>query len=411
MGSLVRHSSHDGDMVARSKLLHVLGGGKWQVPTVRLAKSLGYRVLVSDPYQDRPAFAFADEVEHIDIADRVATLRAAERHRIDGIVCDTSDLGVPTMAYVAETLGLPGIGLETALNFTNKGRMRALSKAAGIPNPIFFVVDNRSAFQSATRELGLPLVVKPVDNQGSRGVHIVRDAQKLDAAFDGALASSWEGAVVVESFLGGVQISVESYCIDGVARVTGISEIGQFPHLPQLGNRLTYPADLTASKVDQIHQINARVVRALGLRTGIAHAEYMLRGSEVYLIEIAARGGGARIHSHIVPYLSGCPVPEFYLRHLMGEEMQLQPTIGERAANVAFFSFPAGTLKTISGLEAARDFPGVQEIMLDVGTGDAVRPAQDGGSRHGHVLVFGRQRSEVLAVTESVFESVKVLVE
>src|ERR1039458_1168339 len=93
------------------KTVHVLGGGQWQVPTIRLAKSLGYRVLVTDIYRDRPGYALADEHAVMDIADREGTLR---------IACDTTDVGVPTMAYVAERLGLPGIGYETALNFTNK---------------------------------------------------------------------------------------------------------------------------------------------------------------------------------------------------------------------------------------------------------------------------------------------------
>src|SRR5688572_28806110 len=104
--------------MAAPKLLHVLGGGPWQVPTVLLAKSLGYRVLVTDPYESRPAYAHADLHERVDITDREGTLRAAQRHRIDGIICDTTDVGVPTMAYVADALGLPGIGAETAFNFT-----------------------------------------------------------------------------------------------------------------------------------------------------------------------------------------------------------------------------------------------------------------------------------------------------
>lgn len=105
----------------KSPLLHVLGGSPWQVPTVRLAKSMGCRVLVTDWFQERPAYAIADHHEVVDITDREATLAVARRYRVDGIVCDTTDVGVPTAAYVAEQFGLPGLGFQVALNFTNKG--------------------------------------------------------------------------------------------------------------------------------------------------------------------------------------------------------------------------------------------------------------------------------------------------
>jgi len=116
--------------MSEPRLIHILGGGQWQVPSVMLAKSLGYRVLVTDMYPQQPAAGHADEFVQVDITDREATLEVARRHRIHGIVCDTTDVGVPTMAYVADVLGLPGIGLETALNFTNKFRMRQLTSAA-----------------------------------------------------------------------------------------------------------------------------------------------------------------------------------------------------------------------------------------------------------------------------------------
>src|SRR4051794_30917029 len=97
----------DRSMAAKRKLLHVLGGGLWQMPTIARARSLGYQVLVTDMYRERPAYAIADYHEVVDVSDREGTLAVAGRYRIDGILCDTTDVGVPTAAYVAERLGLP----------------------------------------------------------------------------------------------------------------------------------------------------------------------------------------------------------------------------------------------------------------------------------------------------------------
>lgn len=397
--------------MARPRLIHILGGGQWQVPSVLLAKSLGYRVLITDLYDDRPGFAFADAHERVDIADREATLRIAAQYGIDGIVCDTTDIGVPTMAYVADALGLPGIGFETALNFTHKGRMRELTAAAGIPNPAFRLARTGAEFDSAVRAIGLPAVVKPVDNQSSRGVHVLREREHAAACFADALSFSREREVIVETWLDGIEVTVESYCIDGNAIVAGISDKDHYAHRPEVARRLTYPAALPPSILGRVREVNARVIGALGLRTGVTHAEYMVVGSEVFLVEIAARGGGTRVYSHIAPFLAGCPIPEFYLRHVMGSRMAIEPAAGKRAANLEFFSLPAGTLKRIEGVQDAARIPGVQEIMLELQEGQPVRLAQDDRSRNGHVLVFGRARAEVLGITARAFEAVRFVVE
>ena len=391
--------------------IHILGAGQWQIPTIRIAKQLGYRVFVTDIYEDRPGYALADEFEVIDIADRAKTLDAARRHHIDGIICDTTDVGVPTMAWVAEQLGLPGIGYETALNFTDKHRMRAVTTAAGVPNPPYAAVRNGSDAAKAAAEIGWPVVVKPADNQSSRGVRIVPNAAQLDAAFHNALENSRSGEVIVEGFLDGIEVTVESFCCDGVIHVAGISDKDHFAHRPEVASRLTYPACFATEILARIEEVNRKVITALGLTTGIAHAEYIVVGSEPYLVEIAARGAGSRVYSHIVPYLSGVPVPQAYLQFAVQGSMRIVPDRQTRAANLAFFCFTPGKVKSITGTEPARALPGVQEILLEFEVGDTLRPPDDDRSRPGMALIFGGTRTEVLATTEAVFQTVRVDIE
>jgi biotin carboxylase len=138
----------------------------------------------------------------------------------------------------------------------------------------------------------------------------------------------------------------------------------------------------------------------------------MVVGDEVYLVEIAARGAGSRVYSHIVPYLSGAPVPSMYLQFLMDDPLHLAfPEPGDRAANLAFFNWPTGVVQSIQGLDEARELDGVQEVRLEFEVGDALAPPTDDRSRQGLVLVFGRTRNEVLATTARVFELVRVHVE
>jgi carbamoyl-phosphate synthase large subunit len=393
------------------KTIHILGGGQWQVPTIELAKSLGFRVLVTDMYPERPGYALADEYAVMDITDREGTLRIASERRIDGIVCDTTDVGVPTMAYVAEKLGLAGIGYEIALNFTNKRRMRELTAAAGLPNPPFRAASTLEEARAAALEIGFPCVVKPVDNQSSRGVHIVRAPRELEGAFEDASNFSRSGEALVEGFLDGVEVTVESFCLDGQVYAAGISDKDHFAHRPEVACRLTYPADFSPETLARIRRVNEDVVRALGMRTGITHGEYMVCEGEPYLVEIAARGAGSRVYSHIAPYLAGAPIPKLYLDFVMGARPTFEPHEGERAANLAFFCAGAGIVRTIEGVEEAKRLPGVQEILLEFAVGDRLSLPADDRSRPGLVVVFGATRDEVLDVTAEVFRTVRITVE
>lgn len=390
------------------KKIHILGGGQWQVPTIRLAKALGYRTLVTYIYADRPGYAWADEHAVMDISDREGTLRIARQYRIDGIVCDTTDVGVPTMAYVADKMGLPGIGYETALNFTDKYRMRSITSAAGVPNPPFRLADSAEAACKAAADINFPAVIKPLDNQSSRGVHIVHSPREIEAAYSDAARSTRADHILVEGFLKGVEVTVESVCINGEVTALGISDKDHFSHRVEVAKRLTYPADFPNPILEQIRDVNQRVINALGLRTGITHAEYMVTESDVYLVEIAARGAGSRVYSDIVPYLAGAPIPQAYLQFIAGETFSVRVDGQPRAANLAFFSLPSGTVTRVCGVEEARQLPGVHEILLEFGVGDRLTNPQDDRSRPGLIVVFGKSRSEVLETTDRAFRTVRV---
>jgi carbamoyl-phosphate synthase large subunit len=390
----------------RAKCLHILGGGLWQVPTVQLAKARGHRVLITDMFQERPAYQYADAHEVVDITDLEGTLASAKRHQIDGILCDTTDAGVPTMAYVAEQLGLPGIGFETALDFTNKLRMRQVTNAAGIPNPSFAEVTNRNDLGAAFTNVGLPLVLKPVDSQSSRGVHVVRSMDDANRVFDEALSFSRTRTLIAEGLLEGQEVTVESCCIAGEVFTIGISDKSHLAHHPMVANRLTYPADLPENVTTRIVEVNRSAIRSLGLETGITHAEYIVVGEQPFIVEIAARGGGSCVYSHIVPYLAGVDIPRLYMESVLGEPWTTSPVDGARAANLEFFDIPPGRLEAVEGLDEARSLPGVEQVLLEVEPGDVVHQADDDRSRPGQIVTFGNTRAEVLETTARAMETI-----
>jgi len=399
-------------MAEKRKLIHILGGGLWQMPTVKLAKKLGYQVLITDIYQERPCYSLADFHYVIDIMDKERTLEIARKHKIDGIICDTTDVGVPTMAYIAEKLGLVGMGYETAVNFTNKFKMRALARSAGVPSPDFFEIKSFSELQEAVERLTYPFVLKPVDSQSSRGIHVIKSDSSLEEYYKEAMSFSKEKTLIAEGFLDGNEITVESCIANGKVYTIGISEKEHYAHRPEVAKRLTYQAELSEIAEQNVLDVNSRVIKSLGLINGITHAEYMMLGDVPYLVEIAARGGGSHVYSTIVPYLAGMQLSESYLRYIVGDE-DFNPAPGElcRGANLAFFDFPTGTVQSINGVEEAKKLPGVKELMLEFSEGDIIRKANDDRSRNGMAVVLGESREDVLKKTAAVFDMVDVKIE
>ncbi len=395
-----------------SKWLHILGAGIWQVPLIERAKELGYRVFVTDMYKERPGYAIADDHQVIDIRDCKKTLAAAKQTGIHGSLCDGTDVGVPTAAYVADALGLPSIGYETALNFTHKDRMRQKTHHAGLASPRFQIMTSLSELSNAVQNIGYPLVIKPVDNQSSRGVMCLRTPQGLQAAAQTAFEHSVRHTVLVEEWIQGTEVTVESFCWDGKITAVGVSDKVHFEHVPQVASRLTYPPAVASNRLSEIVKVNQAVIKALGLQTGVTHAEYILSPKGVFPIDIAARGGGSRIFSHIVPYLGGYDIPKLFLEWCLAEAPR-SPAISslQRAANLEFIDFPEGRVQAISGLDRARAVPGVAEVWLDFKEGDVLRPIQDDRSRKAFILTLGKERKEVLDVMEKAKSLINVRVQ
>jgi len=380
-----------------SRLIHVLGGGHWQLPTIRIAKRLGLRVLVTDMYEERPAYTIADLHELASIADPEATLEVAKRHRIDAIICDTTDVGVPTAAFVAEQLGLPGIGVTTARNFTRKDMMRRRTEDAGCCVPRWMTAASLNQLESADFDFQYPLMVKPVDNQSGRGVSRVESRERLATAFDYAKSMTRTGLVLVEQCVDGVEVIVDGFVVNGAPIVLAVAEKTPYDDNRTIAARITYSGRHTAMEVEKIERENARTIRALGLANGPFHAEYILSGTAVVPIDIAARGGGVMIYTHVIPHVTGVDVNRAAIDCALGNPVGISPVPGQRAANVEFFRLPEGEVVRIDGAEMAAKLPGIIGVHVRAAPGDIIGPLRYKDDRAGYVIGTGTTAEEAIA--------------
>lgn len=373
----------------RPLLLHVLGGGPWQVPTVKLAREMGHRVLVTDMYRERPAHAWTDCHEVVDITDAQATLAAARRHRVDGVICDTTDFGVATAAYVAEQLGLPGSGHDTALNFTDKARMRARTVAAGLAAPRFRAVSSVADLADAIAATGLPAVLKPVDNQSGRGVRVVRTWDQAAQAFSQASKLSRSGWVLVEERLVGLEVIVDGLVVDGTAHALSMACKTAYDDNPTLGRRILYPEqDRLPVDATTLRSCCESTLQALGLASGLFHAEFIVRDGRPIPIDIAARGGGVHIYRVVVPHVSGVDANRAAIELALGQRPRVNPRPVPRCANIEFLRMPEGQLEAVEGIDAARAVPGIAAVVLNVSPGDRLVAPANKDQRPGYIVAL-----------------------
>src|SRR5262245_43643808 len=189
------------------KTVLVVGAGRYQRPVIRKARELGLRVVAVDRNPDAPGLAEADVGRVVDFSAPGAVLDEVRGLGIDGVLTVQAERAVPMIAEIAEALGLPGIGVDTARLMTNKLAMRSRFAEAGVPQPRFATVQTAQEAAVALAEVGLPAVVKPADASGQLGVARLHSAADVEERVGAAIAASASGEAVLEEYVEGVELN------------------------------------------------------------------------------------------------------------------------------------------------------------------------------------------------------------
>ncbi len=403
----------------KSENVIVLGAGRSQMPVMELCRKYGKKVITVSPKGDYPGFAWADYSEYCDVRDREAVLEIARKYDICGILSEQLDEAVPTAAYVSGKMGLKGIPYETALKFRDKELMLAEAEKAGIAVPrSITITEAREAENLQDRGIAFPAVVKPADSSASRGVSLVREAGEIPGAVAEALKWAANGRVIVEEYIEGNHYSVDAYTRGGVTHNLDIGSFWMFD-LPDLFITKRV-CNLEASLVPEgsedaaVLAANKKLVEAFGLPFGITHGEYIYakRDGRVYLIEVAARGGGAFIASDIVPEATGVNMTDLYVREALGMPVELPERKAGKAAGFICYLLPEGRIRSIHGMEEVEKAPGVFRAFFDnVAPGMECGPIRNKASRRGPILVEGRDREECFRRMDAVQRLLTIEVE
>ena len=288
------------------KTLAVIGASYLQRPLVEKAKAMGLYVICFAWRDGAVCADLVDEFFPISIVEKEQILVVCREKKIDGICTIASDVAAPTVAYVAEKMGLVGNSYEAAVRANNKFLMRNAFAEAGVPCPQYRMVGSVHELEECGDDLQFPLIVKPSDRSGSLGVSKVVNPTELAAAVGKALECSFKHQAMVEEFIEGREISVEFISYNGMHYPLTITDkvTTGAPHFVELEHH--QPSTLTSDQYSEIYGITRKALDALGLTNGASHSEYKITtDGRIAIMEIGGRMGGDFIGSDLVQLSTG----------------------------------------------------------------------------------------------------------
>lgn len=393
------------------RTIFVLGAGLMQIPALRIAKERGWRVVAADGSDKAVGIPWADEFVHVDLKDRSALEEAARRIRessgLDGVMTAGTDFSA-SVAWVAERLGLPGIPFETALNASDKSRMRAVFDSAGVPSPRFSVLSRSDPLGRLPDSLAFPLVVKPVDNMGARGCRLVRNETELSEALADAHGHSRSGRAIVEEYLEGPEFSLDALVHEGTVHLCGIADrhITFAPYFVEMGH--TMPTAFPEKDTAEVIRVFEAGIRALGIRNGAAKGDIKLTARGAYVGEIAARLSGGYMSGWTYPYASGVDPAAGALDIAVGAAPRdVKPKRDWVSAERAFISIP-GIAASVSGERAARAEPYVKEVFFRAAAGDRLVFPSNNVEKCGNVISQAPDRDSAALAAERAARAVRI---
>ncbi len=283
--------------MSKSKII-IIGANEFQYKLINKANNVGYETHVFAWEEGAIAKDIATFFYPISITDKEKILEKAKEIQPDAVISIASDLAMPTVNYVAEKLELIGNTMLSTELMTNKFQMRERLSKNNLPSPWYKLVSIYDDLKN--EELKFPLIVKPIDRSGSRGITKVSSLDELKAAIELAKNVSFLDIVLVEEYIGGIEYSIESISQNGNHQVLQVTEkfTTGSPHYIEIGH--LQPAKISKKLQKNIEEIIIESLTALEFKNGASHAEIKIDNDKISIIEIGGRMGGDFIGSDMV---------------------------------------------------------------------------------------------------------------
>ena len=393
----------------------MLGGSLYQVYAIKEAVRLGYHVISCDYLPDNPGHQFAHEYYNVSTTDKDAVLKLAKELKVDGVVAYASDPAAPTAAYVCEKLGLPTSPFQSVEILSKKDLFRDFLRKNGfnVPKAMGF-----TTYEDALNEINsfkLPVMVKPVDSSGSKGINKLTDWSQLKEFVEDALKYSRDKRFLIEEFIvkKGYQISGDAFSVDGrlVFHCFGNEYYSNkvTKDFAPLGE--CWPSLMPQTIINQLHNDLQRLISLLNMKSTAYNVEAIVdQNDNIYILELGARSGGSLI-PQITEHATGVNMVTYVIKAAMGEDcsdLKMAPSRGFWS-NYMVHANETGKYAGIS-FDKSFEQNNLIEFVTDIKEGDSVHKFRDAQDAIGTLIVKYDNSEQMFGMIQNMDKYIKVKV-
>lgn len=391
------------------KKLMILGASKLQLPAIVKAKEKGLYVIALDMNKNSVGVDYADEFYEISTIDVENIMRKAEDLNIDGIMTLATDMPMRAVATVGERLGLNTINYETAIRATDKAKMREQLSYYDVPIPFFSSVRTYEDFKRVVNSFQGDLIIKPADSSGSRGIHLLKDRNELEKIYKYSKKFSRSGEIIIEEYMKGPEVSVETITINGETYVIAITDkiTSGPPYFVEMGHSIQslLPDDIKKN----IKEVAKAAISAIGIDNSPAHTEIIITNQGAKIVELGARLGGDNITTSLVPLATGIDMVGACIDLAIGNKPDINQKFNKGSA-IRYFNSHEGILSKIDGIEKAKNNVGIIEISLLKQIGDRIHNIRSSTDRIGYIIAQSESAQKAIDICQKTINEIKIII-
>ena len=401
-----------------AKTLLIISGGVEAVPGIQHARKMGYKVVVSDGNPNAPGFKYADYniiASTYDIDETIKEVIKFNKNvrKINGVICIASDVPL-TVASVSHELNLPSIPIRSALLAIDKYDMKNNFSKFNIPIPDYVRLNTLDDLINIIKKWGYPIIIKPVDNRGARGVLRITKDINLKWAWEHSRDNSPTGRVMAEKYLDGIQVSTESIILDGKCYTVGFADrnyefLDKYsPYVIENGGDL--PSNLSIKLQKEVKSIISKAAYSMGVTNGVVKGDIVINNGKPYIIELATRLSGGYFCTHEIPLNTGVDFVGNAIKIALDEHVSsddLKPKFNRYISQRYIFP-KKGIIKNITGLDKLKNNPDVKYFNIHVKLGEKIGETISHPSRAGMVITSGTSRENSIDNANKALKMIRI---
>ncbi|MGH4051949.1 MAG: ATP-grasp domain-containing protein [Clostridium sp.] len=396
------------------KLL-ILGGGNCQLNAILLAKQKGHIVIVSDYYEDAPGKKYCDHSELASTFCIEDNILISQKYDIDGVITLGTDQPVYTVAKVAKARNLHSfLNPDTAKAVTNKKMMKNIFDLNSIPT-VKFVFLNKDFKDHELEHLNFPVVIKPLDSQGQRGVYKLNSIQQIRECFDDVLSYSRQEEALIEEYYENDEITISGWVENDIAHVLTVTDRVTYDNYPSIGvcTAHDFPSKHLKSYSTEIIKITNNIVKSFKIHNGPIYFQMLIGNEGIKVNEIACRIGGA-YEDEFIPLLTGIDMLDMLIDFSLGikinytklRKYELENN-NKKLSTQLLFAKP-GNIKAVGNLNKVKELPGVIQAKINFKVNDEVKEITNATQRVGYMIIEGNTIKDLNNNINNAFENIAI---